>query len=695
MSINEPESILIPLWNINPSRFQPRTAQFNADELYELAGSIQEHGLINPVLVFSTNDEDGYVVWELIAGERRTRASIALRLAELFPQHTLQDWCARMASVGLRGMGSEERAALRQDDVQIRATVHAGRDMETINVLAVVENIDRANLSPLEEGRAYDGLMQRYGWSQREIAARVNKSQGYVAQRIGLLSLNDTAAEALSTRVINMTHARALTTVPEALQDVATDYVVAEVQRDDTPATTRQIEYQLRALSAFVDPARWEPNGEHIYEPKQRNRLAVLAMLVAGPYAAERVAKSWVTLRAYQYDYYSNKNLLTAKPVTIVDNNHMYSTVTEALGMRPQDAWQNHAHQAHKWCNTCIFAQAQRPATPNLAPYCPRWNKGHADLQTCEGWIGTDGPIVIPVREYYVQQQLGDAILEGGYTDSLEAYLAAYEAATQHLIELAAEKAERQENGPRRQIEAYHAFIESLPESSRTHSQAHNCIYCHYYEPLNDGAPCRFALNPLNDSYSGPRAPKMGVLYGPALQALPRCEMFTYRHLPKIYSQPGFAVDKTMRKTLLGWMKAIRGSSGANLSYWVGSFMWRGLFAWLCPNGKTETSYSWDDIATYIARHWDEIGDGGMATLIEALTLEKSAVTGYGRQDMISLLDLATGEAEKWRAVQFEKRNGKFSDWPDGWQKPWLANKPLIEIFDEAEMLDEPVSLQL
>jgi ParB-like chromosome segregation protein Spo0J len=683
----------IPLWNIRPSRFQPRAPQFDAEKLLELAQSIKENGLINPVMVFTYDDADGYMVWELIAGERRSRACASLTLAELFPQHTLADWCARLAHVGLTGMGDEERDALRKGQAHIPATVHPGNDLQAIHQIAVIENLDRDDLNPLEEARAFQGLVEAYGWSQRELAARVNKSQGYVAQRLGLLNLNEVAAEALNTRVIGMSHARALAAMPETLQAAATEYVVAEVKKDESPATTRQIENQLRALTAFVNPARWE-HGERIYTPQARNRLEVIQMLVSGPHAEERIAKGWGHLRIYN-DGYETKNLLTAKPVTIVENDRLYSAVTNALGMQPQDAWQNHAHLLNKWCSTCIFGEKWRPQTPGLSAHCPRWRKGCETMDTCEGWIGAFGPVVIPVREWSVRKMLGEALFEDSYTNSLEAYLAAYEAATNKLIEEQAQKEEKATNGPRLQIAEYWAWLEALPVSSRTHSQAHNCTLCRYYEPMNGDAPCRFALNPLNDNWRGPQAPQMGVLYGPALQALPRCEMFTRVTMPgNIYQQPGFSIARGARGNLLNWMRVIRGSSGANLGYWARTFLWRGLFAWLCPNGKNGSGYSWDDITTRLAKDWDLIGNGGMATLIEALILEKEAAVKYGNKGPISLLNLTTGEAEQWIPVGFDKRNEEQQNWPEGWQRPWKV-QPLIEVFDELGMLEENVSLQL
>jgi len=672
------EFVAVPLWNIKPSRWQPREAQFDATELYELAQSIRDNGLINPVLVFADDDEDGYVVWELIAGERRTRATAALKLATLFPNHTLEDWCSRLAHVGLHGMGVEEHAALRGDPTaKIAATVHEGRDMQRIHVMAVIENIDRASLTPIEEGRAYQGLMQAYGWSQREVAGHVNKSQGYVAQRVGLTNLNETATNALNTRVINMTHARAISAVPEALQAAATEYVVHEVVRDDTPATTRQIENQLRALTAFINPDRWLPNGEKVYAPQERNRLAVIRMLVSGPHAEERMAKAWRDLRLHRDNYNGEKNLLTAQPSTIVNDDRLYTAVVEALGMHLDDAWKNHAHLEHKECITCIYS-TMLPAqiATGMAVPCPRWKD--ATRETCDGWIGGCDPVVIPAREYYVRQELerAEALISEPFphaTDAAE-WLAAYDAAVAYLESRKQEKVEAETNGPRKAVAEFWMWQKTLPGEWLQHSQAHWCAICRYHEPMHDEAPCRFAQHPLTERWgSGARPPGLGVLFSPTLMMLPRCEMFTVQQLPRIYQQPGFCVgeDKAARRRVMAWMKGIKPKSALPNYYNYANAIWRGVFAWLYPgDGK---SFSWDDIEAWLLRNWDEIGDGGMATLITALLHEARA--GYERRghEPVELVDLRFGSIEPWMPVLFKERGEKQDYWPNGWMKPWEA----------------------
>lgn len=669
----EPYTLKINIAAIQPSRWQPRRA-FDAAALYELACSIRDQGLINPVLVFPV---DG--CHELIAGERRTRAAAALALSALFEQHDLSNWCARLANVGLAGMGEEERAALAAEPgATILTKVYPSDDLAALHLIAVTENLDRADLTPVEEAYAYKGLLDEYGWTQRELAGHINKSQGYIAQRIALLNLNEKATNALNTRVISMSHARAIAAVPEALQQAATDYVVHAVVREDSPATTRQVENQMRALAAFVDPARWEPDSEYVYTAQQRNRLAVIQMLLSGPHAAERVAQNLDTLLAYKSSY-ETKNLLTAKPLTIVIDRHYYTGVVTALGMRPQDAWDNHCLKAGKTCDSCVFQGVTPAATcPGVTAFCARWRD--ADTRVCENYSSPAWPTVIDNNDYEINGRLREtqAYVNDPFphTTSVAAYVTAYEAVVADHIARDAQRQQDKVDGPRRAIQAFWEWQQTLPAEWRAHSQAHACERCRYYEPLTVGAPCRFALNPIGPktsrdvSWNMPRPPKFGVLVSSTLTLLPRCEMFTLvsGHLPEIYQQPGFSVapDAHARKHFMQWFYGVK--AGRHVMGWL-EVMWRGPLAWLCTDGD---NYDFESIINYLYKRWDEIGDGGMATLLDALMYE-AKVCYDTRNAKYELVNLRDGKLEEWAGMRFENRNEETRSWPVGWPKPWEA----------------------
>jgi ParB family chromosome partitioning protein len=153
---------------IEANPYQPRQ-RFEAAALQELAGSIREHGVVQPVVVARVGDDR----YRLIVGERRLRA-------------------ARLA-------GLERIPALVKD---------AG-DRQSLE-LALIENIQRADLNPLEEAGAYQRLIDDFGLKQQEVAARVGKSRTAVANTLRLLSLPDFLKVAVNEGRVSEGHARAL-----------------------------------------------------------------------------------------------------------------------------------------------------------------------------------------------------------------------------------------------------------------------------------------------------------------------------------------------------------------------------------------------------------------------------------------------------------------------------------------------------
>lgn len=167
--IPKTERILrIPIGDIVANPFQPRR-EFHADELGELVGSIKEYGILQPLVV--TEKENG--MFELIAGERRLRAS---------------------KQAGLRDVPAILRTAEAQEKLE----------------LALIENIQRSDLSPIEEAHSYAQLMDEFGLTQEAVAARVGKSRPVVANTLRLLKLPDEMQKALSDGEISMSMARVL-----------------------------------------------------------------------------------------------------------------------------------------------------------------------------------------------------------------------------------------------------------------------------------------------------------------------------------------------------------------------------------------------------------------------------------------------------------------------------------------------------
>jgi len=151
---------------INP--WQPRTT-FDHDKMEELAASIKQYGIIQP-LVLAPGDGDSY---QLIAGERRFKAA--------------------------RLNGLQE----------VPAIIRKAQDHEKLE-LALVENIQRQNLNPLEESASYQRLMEEFGLTQEEVAKRVGKSRSTVANFLRLKNLPDEIKQALRDEKISFSHAKVL-----------------------------------------------------------------------------------------------------------------------------------------------------------------------------------------------------------------------------------------------------------------------------------------------------------------------------------------------------------------------------------------------------------------------------------------------------------------------------------------------------
>lgn len=193
-----PEEVDIDLITPNPE--QPRT-NFQPEQLRELADSIREHGIIQPLIV--SREADG--TYQLVAGERRLQAA---RLAGL--QHV---------------------------PVVVREVV----DSELLE-LAIVENVQRADLNPVEEAQAFRRLIDEYGLTQEEVAQRVGKSRAAVANALRLLQLESEIRRSLVAEEISEGHARALLGLPEGPQRLAAlrDVVKRRLSVRETEAYVRR-----------------------------------------------------------------------------------------------------------------------------------------------------------------------------------------------------------------------------------------------------------------------------------------------------------------------------------------------------------------------------------------------------------------------------------------------------------------------
>lgn len=170
---NDTEKIVrVPIGDIHPSRYQPRL-HFDEAALAELTESIRENGLIQPITV--RKSDSGY---EIIAGERRYRACLRAGYDEI-PCYVMSP--------------TEEQAAR----------------------MALVENVQRENLSAIEEAKSYVQIMRQASMTQEQVAKAIGKSQSAVANKIRLLNLPDEVQEGVVAGKITERHARALLSVPQ------------------------------------------------------------------------------------------------------------------------------------------------------------------------------------------------------------------------------------------------------------------------------------------------------------------------------------------------------------------------------------------------------------------------------------------------------------------------------------------------
>ena len=198
----EKSSLYLPISQVESCAGQPRK-QFDPDALADLADSIREHGIIQPLTVRKL--QSGY--YQIIAGERRWRA-------------------ARMAGLD-----------------QVPAIVIEADDRKAME-LAMIENLQREDLNPIEEAEGYRQLMEQYNLTQEETAQRVGKSRSVVANALRLLNLCPPVRAMVEDGRLSNGHARTILTLTPALQEKAADAILK------SDLSVRQTELLVKKLTA-------------------------------------------------------------------------------------------------------------------------------------------------------------------------------------------------------------------------------------------------------------------------------------------------------------------------------------------------------------------------------------------------------------------------------------------------------------
>lgn len=212
------EVVNVPIGNIVPNKYQPRTV-FDDDKIEELARTIHTHGVIQPIVIRQMDDEK----YEIIAGERRFRAMTKLEWSE------------------------------------VPAIIRNLSDKETASI-ALIENLQREELTAIEEAVAYQKLLKLHELTQEALAQRLGKGQSTVANKLRLLKLPEEVQEAIMKKEISERHARSLMQVKDT-----------DAQLNLMKLTIEQ-HWNVKQLEAKVDELLNPPTKEEKKSTKPRRK---------------------------------------------------------------------------------------------------------------------------------------------------------------------------------------------------------------------------------------------------------------------------------------------------------------------------------------------------------------------------------------------------------------------------------------
>ena len=222
------QSIAIEL--LRPNRFQPRKF-FNDDELRELSLSIKEYGILQPIVVRKLAED--LTKFEIIAGERRFRAG-------------------KMAGLDV-----------------VPAIIKDFNDKDVLS-LAIIENIQRSDLSVMEEAEAYYMLMKDFNYTQQDVANFVGKSRSHVANIVRLLDLPQEVKELLYQKKIDMGHARALINCDRAIE-IANTIVETGLSVRETEKLVRDYNQEKINLKRKVKKAQVSMLNREYFKRVEKN----------------------------------------------------------------------------------------------------------------------------------------------------------------------------------------------------------------------------------------------------------------------------------------------------------------------------------------------------------------------------------------------------------------------------------------
>ncbi len=233
-ALSEGSSVMLPIGDIEPDRGQPRT-KFTEEALAELEASIREFGVLQPLLVRPMSDG----TYKIVAGERRWRAA---RRAEL-----------KEVPVIIKSLTDAEAAAI-----------------------ALIENLQREDLNPIEEAAGIKKLIEEYGYTQEEASEKLSKSRPAITNALRLLALPKDVAKMVEEGVLSAGHARALLGLDDEQQisDIAVEIVEKQL-------SVRQTEQLVKALKKPKKASAPKKSRDKFYDEVELALSGVLARKVS------------------------------------------------------------------------------------------------------------------------------------------------------------------------------------------------------------------------------------------------------------------------------------------------------------------------------------------------------------------------------------------------------------------------------
>lgn len=557
-----PDLISVPLDHIVPCRWQPRQ-QFDEAALLDLANDIAQHGVLTPPLVWR-NEELEY---ELIAGERRIRACYALFIAAT-GHSSLQsaiEQVARHGFANLRDFVTQRSAHSAPASVIDRLSVQCrevwGKPAQ-LHELALVDNLQRADLSPLEEARALHDLIQEYAYSQRDLAGRLGKSQTWISQRLNLLNLAPAVVEQVVAGEINASVSRDIARLDPAVQADVAQHIRTNGLAQKSAANL------IGNILELADPESWASDGGvcHAYDVTIGQALAQAA-------PAER-QRAMLTLA--QKD--SNGRLARPHDSYGYDKALVAVGVAEAPYQAINTAWKPAAAAMGRTCETCQLqarlpqiievqelrrAAGNRDERQNIAwPFC-----GMGERETCPAHRSAGERLSLHVpydsRVQYSEEEQARIIKLNDWYQTTEDFATWYHLVCRTYraqIDEQQRRHDQAENGVARALAGYVAVQDQMRTD---HLYSQPCDHCafHKRDAENPAQSCQHQAQPPQLEWCEKTlASTWQIAETGGEQLIGRCRLFRLRAIGLL---PDFAKDEISipRDAMLALLKRLSPNS--------------------------------------------------------------------------------------------------------------------------------------